>query len=234
MAVGERTIAVLGGTGEQGYGLALRWALAGERVLIGSRVLERAQEAAARVRQALNGRGAVEGRENPVAVAEADVVVVSVPFSAQATTLKTCRDAFREGQILCDLTVPLATSIGGPATRLIIPPQGSAAEQAAELVPRGVKVVSAFQNVSAEALADLSSPIECDVIVCGANEAKPVIRELIAHLPGARYLDGGPLFNSRIVEAITALLIGFNIRYKVPHSGIRITGIPFEAPGNSP
>jgi NADPH-dependent F420 reductase len=226
--VGSRTIAVLGGTGDQGYGLALRWAKAGERIIIGSRAAERAEEAAGKVREALGGQGDVHGRENPAAVAEADIIVVSVPFSAQATTLKTCRDSFREGQILCDLTVPLATTIGGAATRMIIPPQGSAAEQAAELAPKGVRVVSAFHNVSAEALAHLDEAIDCDVIVCGANEAKPVIRELIHHLPGARYIDGGPLYNSRIVESITALLIGFNIRYKVPHSGIRITGIPAE------
>ncbi|MFN8534836.1 MAG: NADPH-dependent F420 reductase [Dehalococcoidia bacterium] len=225
MAAG-RTIAVLGGTGDQGYGLALRWAKAGERVIIGSRVAERAEDAARKIREELGGQGEVEGRENPAAVAGADIVVVSVPFSAQATTLKTCKDSFREGQILCDLTVALASNIGGPATRMIVPPHGSAAEQAADLAPKGVKVVSAFQNVSAEALSSLDEEIDCDVIVCGTNDAKPVIRELIAHLPGARYVDGGPLYNSRIVESITALLIGFNIRYKGIHSGIRISGIP--------
>jgi NADPH-dependent F420 reductase len=173
---GARTIAVLGGTGDQGYGLALRWVKAGERVIIGSRVAERAEEAARKIREALGGEGEVEGRENPRAVAESDIVVISVPFSAQAPTLKGCRDSFREGQIVCDLTVALASNIGGPATRMIVPPHGSAAEQAADMVPKGVKVVSAFQNVSAEALANLDEAIDCDVIVCGANDAKPVIR----------------------------------------------------------
>lgn len=228
MAVGERTIAILGATGDQGYGLALRWAKAGERIIIGSRVAQRAEDAAARIKDTLGGAGDVRGLENPEAVANADLIVVSVPFAAQADTIKTVKPNFKEGQILCDITVPLASAVGGPATRMLVLPFGSAAEQAADLAGKSVKVVSAFQNVNADALADLESDIDCDIIVCGGTDVKPVIRDLIKHLPGARYVDGGPLYNSRIVESITALMIGFNIRYKVHGAGIRITGLPLE------
>ncbi|MCS7001561.1 MAG: NADPH-dependent F420 reductase [Dehalococcoidia bacterium] len=224
----DRTIAVLGATGDQGYGLALRWAKAGEHVIIGSRAAQRAQDAAQRIRDTIGADAPVRGMENPDAVAHADVVVVSVPFSAQADTLKTIKPNIKDGQIFCDITVPLANAVGGPATRMLGLPYGSSAEQCAEIVGKTVKVVSAFHNVVADALADLDGEIDCDVIVCGANDAKPVIRDLIGHLPGARYVDGGPLYNSRIVESITALLIGLNIRYKTHRAGIRVTGLPLE------
>lgn len=226
MTDGQRTIAVLGATGDQGYGLALRWAKAGEHVIVGSRAAERAVDAANRIKAALGESTTVEGMVNPEAVAAADFIVVSVPFSGQADTIKAVKESLREGHIVCDITVPLASAVGGPATRMLGLPTGSAAEQAADLVPKGVKVVSAFHNVSSDVLQDLDLDIDCDVIVCGNVDGKALVKELLGHLKGARYIDGGPLFNSRIVESITALLIGLNIRYKVHGAGIRFTGLP--------
>jgi NADPH-dependent F420 reductase len=228
LAHGQRTIAVLGATGDQGYGLALRWAKAGERVIIGSRAAERAVDAANRIKNVLGDYVSIEGKVNPEAAAAADFIVISVPFGGQADTIKAVKESLREGQIVCDITVPLASAVGGPATRMLGLPAGSAAEQAADLVPKGVKVVSAFHNVSSDVLQDLDSDIDCDVIVCGNADGKAVVKELLGHLKGTRYIDGGPLFNSRIVESITALLIGLNIRYKVHGAGIRFTGLPIQ------
>jgi hypothetical protein len=129
--------------------------------------------------------------------------------------------------VFVDVTVPLATAVGGKATRTLGVWGGSAAEQAAELVPKNVPVVSAFHSITAEVLRDLDKPVDCDVIVCGnSKDAKEIVMQLARKIPGARPLDGGPLENSRIVEEITALLIGFNLRYKVSGAGIRITGLP--------
>ncbi|GAC1434889.1 MAG: NADPH-dependent F420 reductase [Chloroflexota bacterium] len=233
----RHTIAILGGTGDQGFGLALRLALAGHEITIGSREAGRADEAAERARAMLAGRrGAavegsaalrVRGAENAAAAREAEVVIVTVPFSAQAATLKAIKGSMHAGQVLVDVTVPLAASVGGRATRILGVPQGSAAQQAAELVPQGVSVVGAWHNVSAEALSDLDAEIDCDVLLCGDNAAaKDTVRTLVAALPGARAVDAGPLENARIVESITALLVAINIRHKVHRSGIRITGLP--------
>jgi hypothetical protein len=220
------SIAVLGGTGDQGYGLALRWAAAGRRVLIGSRVRHRAEETAARIRAALGPAVWVEGHENPQAAAGAGIVVLSVPFPAQIPTLNSIREHLRAGQILVDLTVPLEATIGGSPVKLLGVWAGSAAEQCALHVPQGVDVVGAFHNIGAAALAELPAPVECDVIVCGDNaRARDALRPWVEAIPGCRYVDGGRLENARTVEALTALLIGINRRYKVPHSGIRITGL---------
>ncbi len=225
-------VAILGGTGPQGLGLALRLALAGHDVTIGSRDDARAVEVARQGRESLlvlhpDGDFHLDGGENSAVAGAAEVVVVTVPFSAQAPTLKGVKSSLRAGQILVDVTVPLAASVGGRATRVLGVPQGSAAQQAAELVPAGVQVVAAWHNVSAEALNDLASPIDCDVLLCGDSaQAKQVVRALSDALPGTRTVDAGPLENARTVESITALLIGINIRHKVSHSGIRITGLP--------
>ena len=229
------TIAIVGGTGPEGSGLALRWARAGEKVIIGSRNAERAAAAAALIHDHVNGgTGAlaraveIAGAENTTACAAADIVVLTVPFEAHAETLKQLKNSFRSGQILVDTTVPLAVSVGGRATRTLGVWQGSAAQQTAELVPEGVAVVAAFHNVSSELLKG-KDPIDCDVIVCSDDKhAAKKIRELARKLPGVRAIDGGKLENARIVEQITALLIGLNIRHK-GHSGIRITGLPPEA-----
>ncbi len=223
----QRIIAVIGGTGDQGFGLALRWAKSGERILIGSRQQQKAEDAARRALKLLDGHGAIEGHENPKAASMADIVVLTVPFAAQVDILKSIVGDLNQDDIFVDVTVPLATAFGGRATRTVGVWQGSAAEQAAELVPKGVEVVSAFHNVVAEALQDLTKPVDCDVIICGGSKkAKETVMELAKKIPGVRPVDGGPLETARIVEQITALLVGFNIRYKVTGTGIRITGLP--------
>jgi len=242
------TIAIIGGTGPEGSGLALRWARAGEKIVIGSRSAERAALAASSIAARISGvpepalpegtQGTqtgvpalgsdISGADNAAACAAADIIILTVPFEAHTETLKHLKPSFRPGQILVDTTVPLAASVGDKATRTLGVWQGSAAQQAAELVPGGVGVVAAFHNVSAELLT-LDDPIECDVIVCSDDKkAAARIRDLARKIPGIRALDGGKLENARIVEQITALLIGFNIRHK-GHSGIRITGLPSQA-----
>src|SRR6266404_6955545 len=176
-----RTIAILGGTGLEGSGLAKRLARAGEHIVIGS---------------------------------------------GQAPLLKQLKSVWKPGTIVIDTTVPLAATVGGSPTRMIGVWQGSAAEAAAELLPAGVSIAAAFHNLSAELLTG-DAPIDCDVLVCSDDEkAKQVATELAAKIPGVRALNGGKLENARIVESITALLIGLNIRYKVHSAGVRFTGLP--------
>jgi NADPH-dependent F420 reductase len=225
----NQRIAIIGGTGDQGKGLALRWAKKGFEIIIGSRDRERARAAAAEARAMLKASGAdnvnLDGATNADAAATAQIIVLTVPFAAHISTLKEIREKIKAGSLIVDVTVPLEPAVGGKPTRILGVWAGSAAQQCRELAPEGVQVVSAFQNVGAEALARLDREVECDVIVCGDDkEAKQRLRPLVAAIPGCRYIDGGPLANSRTVEAITALLIGFNIRYKT-HTGLRITGI---------
>jgi 8-hydroxy-5-deazaflavin:NADPH oxidoreductase len=219
----QETIAIIGGTGDLGYGLALRWTKAGVAVIIGSRDAAKAEEAAARVKATIKD-AAVSGRANPDAAAQASVVVLAVPFAAQAAVLKSIKSAMKNA-ILIDATVPLAVSVGGKLTRTLGVWEGSAAQAAQELLP-GVPVISAFHNVSASALEDLSSPLDCDVLVSGNDAAaKDRVFALVKLIPGLKPIDAGPLEMSRVVEGISALLIGLNRRYKVKHSGIRITGL---------
>jgi len=219
----QETIAVIGGTGDLGYGLALRWAKAGETVIIGSRDPAKAQEAATHLKTAL-ANATVSGLANADAAAQASIVVLAVPFAAQAAILKNIKGAMKDA-ILVDTTVPLATSVGGKPTRMLGVWEGSAGEAARDLVP-GIQVVSAFHNVSAEVLQDLSSTPDCDVFVSGDDAAaKERVSALVKLIPGLRPLDAGPLEMARITESITALLISLNRRYKVHHSGIRITGL---------
>ncbi len=221
------TIAIIGGTGGQGFGLALRWARAGYPVIIGSRAKERAEAAAQKASAAVGAGVRVQGLENRAATEAANIVVLTVPFEAQVDILKGIKDALAPGKLFVDVTVPLAASVGGRATRTLGVWQGSAAAQAVELVPKGVPVVGAFQTVASDALQDLDHPLDSDVLVCGDDkEAKQRFRPLVEAVPGARFVDGGPLENSRILEQVTALLIGINIRYKVHGAGIRITGLP--------
>jgi NADPH-dependent F420 reductase len=223
-----RTIAVLGGTGAEGFGLALRWARAGETVIIGSRDATRAREAAAKITAAVGGDAKVSGEENNAACAAADLVVLTIPFEGHCALLKQIKPAIRPGSILVDTTVPLAASVGGRATRTLGIWEGSAAQQAAELAPPGISVVAAFHNTSADILNG-DAPVDCDVIVCSDDAAAAkTVRTLAAQIPGVRAIDGGKLENARILEQITALLIGLNIRHK-GHSGIRITGLPEKA-----
>jgi 8-hydroxy-5-deazaflavin:NADPH oxidoreductase len=221
----RRTIAVIGGTGPAGTGLALRWARAGETVIIGSRDAARAQQAAETIRKRAGANAKVSGMENSAACAASDLLVLTVPFEGQAALLKQLKPAIRPGSVLIDATVPLAASVGGRASRTIGVWQGSAAQQTAELVPNGVSVVAAFQNVSADVL-NSDENVDCDVIVCSDDpNATQGAMELAAKIAGVRAIDGGKLENARIVEQITALLIGLNILHK-GHGGIRITGLP--------
>jgi NADPH-dependent F420 reductase len=209
-------------------GLALRWARAGESIIIGSRSAERARDAALQIKGKVGDQAQVTGETNVAACAASDLLALTVPFEGQAALLKELKPAFRPGSILMDATVPLASGIGGRASRTLGVWQGSAAQQAVELVPKGVTVVAAFQNCSADVMNG-DGPVECDVIVCSDDQgATQTVCELAAKTPGVRALDGGKLENARIVEQITALLIGLNIRHK-GHGGIRITGLPSAA-----
>jgi 8-hydroxy-5-deazaflavin:NADPH oxidoreductase len=222
---GARPLAVIGGTGPAGMGLALRWARAGETIIIGSREEKRAQQAAASIQQRIGEQAKISGMENSAACAAADILMLTVPFEGQASLLKKLRSAITAGSILIDATVPLAVAVGGRASRTLGVWQGSAAQQAAEIVSDEVSVVAAFHNVSADLLGT-DTPLDCDVVVCGDDpDAVQLTRELAAKIPGVRALDGGKLENARIVEQITALLVGMNIRHK-GHAGIRITGLP--------
>jgi NADPH-dependent F420 reductase len=223
-----RAIAILGGTGPAGTGLALRWARAGETIIIGSRDTARAEQTAEAIRKRVGANAQVSGMENSAACAAADLLVLTVPFAGQAELLKQLKPAIRAGSILIDATVPLAASVGGRASRTLGIWQGSAAQQTAELVPKGVSVAAAFHNLSAEKLNG-DDDVDCDVIVCSDDQnATQLAMELAAKISGVRAIDGGKLENARLVEQITALLIGLNIRHK-GHGGIRITGLPESA-----
>ncbi|MDH3214329.1 MAG: NADPH-dependent F420 reductase [Myxococcales bacterium] len=222
----ENAIAILGGTGDQGLGLALRFARAGRSVVIGSRKLDRAVAAVKKVVSAVPGAD-VTGFENAEATMRAPLVILSVPFEHTIATVKGIRASLAPEQIVVSMGVPLATAIGDRAARTLGVWQGSCAELVAALVPPGVAVVSAFQNVSAHRLQALDDPVECDVLVSGEREPRQRVMALCELVPGLRGVDGGPLENARIVESLTALLIGLTVRYQVPEGfGIRFTGLP--------
>lgn len=217
-------IPIIGGTGALGYGLAVRLARAGQSIVIGSRKPERALEAAERLRKAVPG-AEVEGLENGEAAERGSIVFLTVPFRAQSETLTNLKEALAEGQLLVDCTVPLAAAISGKATRTLGVWQGSAAQQAQEMAPDGVTVISALHTVSAPALAGDEQLAE-DVLICGDRKAdKGRVAALIELIDGLRAVNAGPLDQARIVEPLTALLIGINSRYKT-HAGIKITGLP--------
>jgi hypothetical protein len=219
-------IAILGGTGDQGLGLALRFAAAGRPVVIGSRKAERAEAAAADVAAKVPDADVV-GLDNALASQRAEIVILSVPFEHTASTVKGLREVLVPGQILVSMGVPLATAVGDGPVRTVGVFQGSCAELVASLAPDGVETVSAFQNVAAHRLQHLPDPVECDVIVSGAKAARERVSALCTLVPGLRAINGGPLANARYVEPWTALLIGLNMRYKVPEGmGFRLTGLP--------
>lgn len=213
-------IAVLGGTGKEGSGLALRWIAKGYPVIIGSRDAERAVAKAAEMNAHLNVQ-TVTGMANPDAAAQADVVVLSVPYSAHKVTLEGVK-AQLQGKILVDITVPLQP----PKVRTVHLPEGKAAAlEAQALLGEGVRVVCAFQNVSAEHLSDPHHVVDCDVLVCGNDaEAKSAVIRLV-EAAGMRGVDAGSLANAVAVEALTPVLLYINKAYGVKGSGIRITGI---------
>lgn len=218
-------IPIIGGTGALGAGLATRWAKAGAPVVIGSRAAERAEEAAARVREAVPGAD-VTGLENGEAAGRGEIVFLTVPFRAQSENLNNLRGALRPGQILVDCTVPLAAAVSGKATRSLGVWQGSAAQQAQEMVPEGVTVVAALHTIAAPALADTATVLGEDVLICGDRKAdKARVARLVELIDGLRAINAGPLEIARIVEQLTPLLISVNSRYKA-HAGIRLTGLP--------
>ena len=215
----------MGGTGAEGSGLALRFAKAGARVRIGSRESGKAETAAARI-AVLAASGEVTGHANPDAVSGAGIVVLTVPLVAQIEILKSIRDRLETGTILVDATVPLEIAIRGRLSRTLTLWDGSAAQQAARLLPAGIAVVSAFHSLSAEALAHLDHRVDCDTLICSDHvEAKATVCELAAMIPGVRGIDAGPLDNARLLESAAALLISLNLRHKVTSSGIRFTGL---------
>ncbi len=217
-------VTVIGGSGALGSGLALRLAVAGVPVVIGSRDPGRAEEAAARVREKAPA-AAITGLANGPAAEASEVVFLCVPFRNQSETLTNLKNHLREGQLLVDATVPLAAAVSGKATRMLGVWQGSAAQQAAEMVPAGVRVVAALHTVNAPALKDLDQTLDEDVLVCGdRREDKARATAYIELVPGLRCVDAGRLEMARTAEALTALLIGINARYKT-HAGIRITGL---------
>jgi len=220
-------IPIVGGTGALGSGLALRLAQAGRRVVIGSRDASRAEQAAARVLEKVpNAR--VEGAENAEAATRGPIVFLTVPFRAQSENLTNLKGALVDGQILVDATVPLAAAVSGKATRLLGVPQGSAAEQAQEMVPEGVRVVSALHSVSAATLADPNAELAEDVPICGERKADKVrVADILGSIPGLRPVNAGALETARLVEGLTPLLISVNIRNKT-HAGIKFTGLPEE------
>ena len=212
-------VAIVGGTGAEGSGLAARLSKAGVYVRIGSRHLEKAQETARRIGENTSGH------TNADAVTGAAIVVLTVPLSAQVETLKSIRGGIAPGAIFVDATVPLEIAIGGRLSRTLTLWDGSAAQQAARLLP-GVPVVAAFHALSAEALAELDHPLDCDALICGDSvEAKARVSQLAELIPGVRAIDAGPLDNARLLESVAALLISLNLRHKVKESGMRITGL---------
>jgi NADPH-dependent F420 reductase len=227
------SVSILGATGALGFGLAVRLGRAGTPIVIGSRDAERAAEAAAKARIAVPD-GVFTGLENAEAAGRSDVVILSVPFRNQSENLANLKGVLRDGQILIDATVPLAAAVSGKATRMLGVWQGSAAQQAAEMVPDGVHVVSALtvcsalDTVSAASISALDHVLDEDVLVCGDRKAdKEVAIEIIERIDGLRCVDCGRLENARTTESLTALLIGINARYKT-HAGIRITGLNIE------
>lgn len=225
MSDSKPTIAVIGGTGDEGGGLAKRWVAAGYAVVIGSRSAERAQAKADELNEALaghNGAGEAGGLANEHAATMGEIVVLTVPYAAHAATLETIHDGL-QGKILVDCTVPLKPP---QVARVQLPEAGSAAMEAQNLLGEGVRVVSAFQNVSATLLDDLNADPHCDVLITGNDpEARAQVVEL-AQAAGMVGIQAGRLENAAAAEALTSVLIFINKQYKIKHAGIRITNLP--------
>jgi 8-hydroxy-5-deazaflavin:NADPH oxidoreductase len=220
-------VSIIGASGALGFGLAVRLARAGGAVTIGSRDAARAEQAATRARE-LVPDSLVAGLPNEIAATRNELVILCVPFRNQSETLAGLRDVLVPGQVLIDATVPLAAAVGGRATRSLGVPQGSAAQQAQEMVPDGVTVLSALHTVSAALLRDLDRALDEDVLLCGDRRAdKRRAAALIDSIDGLRCVDCGRLEMARVTESMTALLIAVNARYKT-HAGVRMTGLPTE------
>lgn len=219
------SVAIVGGTGDEGFGLAVRLAAGGTPVVIGSRARERAEDAARRAREVVGPDAPVSGAENLRAVAGTEVVFVTVPFEGQAATYRTLEEHWPDGVVVCDTTTPLATAVGGRPTHVLRPWHGSAAEQARALLPEGIPLVAGFHSVGAEALVDLSGDVDADALLCGDDpEAKMAVGRLVDRMPGMRWVDCGPLSMARVLEPITAVLISVNRRYGIKDAGVRMSG----------
>jgi NADPH-dependent F420 reductase len=222
------SIAVIGGTGEDGFGLVLRLAMAGEHVVIGSRSEERGAAAATKAAEVLGDRldgGRIEGASNETAAAGSDVVFMTVPYAGQAEIYRSIRDSLRPGAIVCDATSPLATAVGRPAWHVVTPWEGSAAEQAKAILPATVRLVSGLQTISSDALQAIDRPLEGDALLCGSDtEAKATIGALVERMPNLRWVDAGPLSMARIVEPLTALMISVNRAYGIHEAGVALIG----------
>ena len=217
-------VAVIGGTGAEGFGLALRLAQAGHAVTIGSRLEEKAAASAAEAVEILGGEAEITGAVNADAVAGADVVFVTVPFGGMAPIYEAIGGSLPEGAVVCDCTSPLMSAVGGRASHAIRPWHGSAAEFAKTLLPKHARLVAALHTVAAESLRRIDEPLDSDVFVMGDDlEAKRIVGSLIEAIPGMRWVDCGGLQMARIAETLTALLISVNSRYKTD-AGFRITG----------
>lgn len=214
------TIGIIGGTGKEGKGLAYRWAKAGHKIIIGSRQEEKALAAAAEVNQLLGSEGVVAGVQNAEAANKADIIVLTVPFAVHVDMCSFVKP-FAQGKIVVDVTVPL---VPPKVTRVQLPPEGSAAQQAQLILGEGVQVVSAFQNISYEHLLN-DDEVECDVLVCGSKEAREIVLSLVADA-GLTGWSGGPIENSVVAEGLTSVLIGLNKQFGVQDAGIRLTGLP--------
>jgi hypothetical protein len=221
---GDQSVTIIGASGALGFGLALRLGAAGVAVTIGSRETARAEEAAQKA-QALVSDASFRGLENGVAAAANELVVLSVPFRSHSETLTNLRSSLRSGQLLLDATVPLAAAVSGKATRMLGVWQGSAAQQAQEMVPDGVSVVAGLHTVSAALLSDLEHPLDEDVLICGDRpQDKARVAALVSRVGGLRVVDCGRLEMARITESLTALLISINVRYKT-QAGFRVSGL---------
>ena len=217
-------VAIIGGTGDLGFALAERWAKAGIRVTIGSRDRAKAEAAAEKLRGLVDD-ARVDGLDNPAAAASSSTVVVAVPFSGFVPIYRAISDSLQEDAVVIDATVPVEASVGGKATHVFGVWEGSAAQLGLAFLPKGTKMCAAFHTLSASAVADLENELEGDILVCGSKLGKETVKALIELMPNLRYVDAGPLENARIIEPITALLIGINHRYGTDRAGIAITGI---------
>jgi 8-hydroxy-5-deazaflavin:NADPH oxidoreductase len=218
-------VAIIGGTGEEGFGLALRLGKAGHQVVIGSRSEEKGASSAESAREILGGSADVAGTTNEAAAGGCEVMFVTVPFGGQADIYRALKEHVRPDTIVCDATSPLATAVGGKAWHVVRPWHGSAVEQAAAILGTGVRMTAGFHTVSADALRAIEVPMDSDVLVCGDDaEAKAVLGGMIEDIQGLRWVDCGLLSQARIAETLTALLISVNRQYGIRDSGFRITG----------
>jgi 8-hydroxy-5-deazaflavin:NADPH oxidoreductase len=219
-------VGVIGGTGDEGFGLALRLARAGHHVTIGSRSEERGGEAAERARDILGPGAPIDGTANELAAAAVSVLFVTVPYAGQADIYRSIAEHVPDGGVVVDCTSPLAVAVGGRPWQVIRPWHGSAAEQADALLGRGrTRLVAGFHTVAAEPLHAVDRPVEGDVLLCGADaEAKATVGTLVDDIPDLRWVDAGDLSMARIIEPLTAILVSVNRKYRTKESGIALTG----------